>query len=77
MQPQRITTAQFEARCLQLLDEVADTGQPLVVTKPGRPVARIEPAIEPERDLESSAKLDLSEDELIDASMGQWDVERA
>jgi prevent-host-death family protein len=77
MEPERITATQFKARCLRLLDEVADTGQPLVVTKRGRPVARIEPPVERMRDLEGSAKLNLSDDELINASMGEWDVERA
>ena len=75
MEPEQITATQFKARCLRLLDEVADTGQPLVVTKRGRPVARIEPPSDRTRDLEGSAKLHLSDDELINASMGEWDVE--
>lgn len=75
MERERITATQFKARCLQLLDEVADTGQPLVVTKSGRPVARIEPIDSP-RDPEGSAKLNLSDEELINASMGEWDVEQ-
>lgn len=33
----------FKARCLALLDRVARTGEPLVVTKRGRPVARVVP----------------------------------
>jgi len=31
----------FKAKCLALLDEVAETGRPIVVTKRGRPVARV------------------------------------
>jgi len=38
-----VPAATFKAKCLALLDEVAATGVPLVVTKRGRPVARIEP----------------------------------
>lgn len=34
-----ITT--FKARCLGLIDEVQRTGRPLVITKRGRPVARL------------------------------------
>lgn len=34
----------FRAKCLALLDEVAATGQELVVTKRGRPVAKVVPA---------------------------------
>jgi prevent-host-death family protein len=71
----QITAIQFKARCLRLLDEVAETGEPLVITKHGRPVARLEPA-EPPADLRGSAKLRLSDEELVHASMGLWDVER-
>ena len=34
---------EFRARCLGLIDEVADTGQEIVITKRGRPVARLVP----------------------------------
>jgi prevent-host-death family protein len=70
-----ITATQFKARCLRLLDEVAETGQPLVITKRGRPVARLEPPTRP-KDLRGSVKLHLSDDELVHASMGAWDIER-
>ena len=33
----------FRAKCLQLMDEVADSGKELVITKHGRPVARLAP----------------------------------
>lgn len=38
-----IPAGRFKAECLALLDEVARTGQDLVVTKRGRPVARLAP----------------------------------
>ena len=38
-----ISAAEFKAKCLKLLDEVAATGKPLVVTKRGKPVARVVP----------------------------------
>ncbi len=41
-----IKASEFKARCLKLLDEVAETGEPIVVTKNGKPVARLEPAAE-------------------------------
>lgn len=71
----QITATQFKARCLRLLDEVAETGEPIVITKRGRPVARLEPPVRP-ADLCGSAKLHLSDEELVHASMGAWDVER-
>jgi prevent-host-death family protein len=41
-----ISASEFKARCLALLDEVAEKGQPLVVTKRGKPVARVLPVEE-------------------------------
>jgi prevent-host-death family protein len=38
-----IQASEFKARCLALLDEVAKTGEALLVTKHGRPVAEIKP----------------------------------
>lgn len=38
-----IAAGVFKARCLELMDEVARTGEPIVVTKYGRPVARLVP----------------------------------
>ena len=70
-----ITATQFKARCLRLLDEVAATGEPLVITKHGRAVARVEPAVRPD-DLRGSVKQLVSDDDLVHASMGAWDVER-
>jgi prevent-host-death family protein len=39
-----IPAGEFKAKCLALLDEVAQTGQEVVVTKRGRAVARVIPA---------------------------------
>jgi len=36
-----ITATEFKAKCLHLLDEVQRTGQDLIVSKHGRPVARV------------------------------------
>jgi prevent-host-death family protein len=38
-----ISASEFKAKCLHLLDEVQRTGQELVVSKRGRPVARVVP----------------------------------
>ncbi len=39
----QVPAATFKAQCLHLLDEVAAGGQPLTITKRGRPVARLLP----------------------------------
>ncbi len=38
-----IKASEFKAQCLKLMDEVAQTGEPLVITKNGRPVAQLGP----------------------------------
>ncbi len=40
-----INAAEFKARCLKLIDEVAATHEPLVITKRGKPVARVVPIV--------------------------------
>lgn len=39
--PRTIAAGEFKARCLKLLDEVAETGDPLIITKFGKPVAKV------------------------------------
>ena len=38
-----IPAGEFKARCLELIDEVAETGEEIVVTKRGEPVVRLVP----------------------------------
>ena len=38
--------SEFKAKCLKLMDEVAETGKEIVITKNGRPVSRLVPHIE-------------------------------
>ena len=38
-----INAAQFKAKCLKLIDEVAATRKPLVITKRGKPLAKLVP----------------------------------
>lgn len=42
--PDTIGAAEFKAKCLKLMDEVALSGKPLTVTKNGRPMVRVVPA---------------------------------
>lgn len=39
-----IAAGQFKARCLRLMDEVRSTREPILITKKGRPVAKLVPA---------------------------------
>ena len=50
----RVSAARFKAECLALLDEVEATGRTLIVTKRGRPVARVTPVRKRMADLRGS-----------------------
>ena len=69
-----VAAGQFKAQCLALLDEVASTGRPLVVTKRGRPVAEVVP-VEPAKPLAGSVKILVSEEEFIAPLDESWDIE--
>jgi prevent-host-death family protein len=45
-----IPAAVFKAQCLTLMDDVRSTKQPLVITKRGKPVAKLVPVDEPKDD---------------------------
>ena len=70
-----ITATQFKARCLRLLDEVAESGEALVVTKRGRPVVRVEPST-PLPDLRGSVKLLVGPEEFVEPIDAAWNAER-
>jgi len=72
--PREITATEFKARCLRLLDEVAGSGEALVVTKRGRPVVRVEPS-SPPLDLSGSVRLLVDADEFIEPLDVDWDAE--
>ncbi|HEV8231566.1 MAG TPA: type II toxin-antitoxin system Phd/YefM family antitoxin [Thermoanaerobaculia bacterium] len=46
-----IPAAQFKARCLKIMDEVKSRRETVVITKKGRPVARLLPVEEHDRDV--------------------------
>lgn len=41
-----IKASEFKARCLRIMDEVAETGETVVITKNGRPVSRLVPYVQ-------------------------------
>ena len=41
--PRTIKASEFKAKCLKLMDEVAESGEEIVITKNGRPVSRLTP----------------------------------
>lgn len=46
-----IPAARFKARCLRIMDEVKNRRETVVITKKGKPVARLLPVEEPDREI--------------------------
>jgi prevent-host-death family protein len=46
----QITAEKFKAHCLAVMDQVNATGEPVLITKRGRPVAKLVP-VTPKRNL--------------------------
>jgi prevent-host-death family protein len=51
-----IPAGEFKAKCLKLLDKVAEDRQPLIITKHGKPVAQLVPLPEERQDFVGSMK---------------------
>lgn len=73
-----IKAGEFKAKCLKLMDEVAATGEPLIVTKRGRPIVRLEPVAEEKtisifEALKGSMSYDGDPDDLIAPLDLEWD----
>ncbi len=56
MAPVTVPASEFKARCLRLLEEVAAGEKTLVITKRGRPIARVAPYLSSRRPLRGSWK---------------------
>lgn len=70
-----IPAGRFKAQCLRLLDEVAETGETIVVTKRGKPVAKVEPIEEPPS-LKGSVVYLVDDAELLFSTGETWEAER-
>lgn len=69
------TASRLKAELLGVLDDVAATGRPVIVTKHGRAVARIVPMSGPPA-LAGSVTFNVGDDELLEPIGDVWDVER-
>lgn len=71
-----VQASTFKARCLALIDEVAATGEGIVVTKRGKPVARLVPVEGSEaRPLPGSVRLLARADRSYYSTGESWDAE--
>ena len=72
--PTAIAAGDFKARCLKLLDEVAETREPLVITKHGKAVAMLVP-MPPEQELFGAlAGSVLNEGDIISPLDNDWEA---
>ena len=69
-----VKASEFKAKCLKLMDEVADSGEEVVITKNGRPVARLVPY---RRKPESLFGIDTGRIEILGDIVEPLDVERS
>ena len=76
----KIAAARFKATCLGLMDHVAETGEPLEITKRGKALARLVPvSAEPARPIFGAARdtiLYLAPCEELFSSGAVWDAQR-
>ena len=71
-----ISASQFKARCLALLDEVGTTGSSLIITKYGKPVAKLIPISDQRpRSLLGSVRYE-SEADLVSAVDEVWNADQ-
>jgi prevent-host-death family protein len=69
-----VAASEFKAKCLGLLDQVSDTGETVVITKRGKPIARLVPLEQPQS-LKGSVTFLVSDEELIRPLPERWNAE--
>ena len=69
-----VSATRFKAQCLALMDEVARTGEAVVITKRKRPIVRVTPA-EPPESLRGTVRFLVDDDELIAPLPEGWEAD--
>lgn len=70
--------SEFKARCLQAMDEVASTGEPIVITKRGKAIAQLAPIAVKPKTLRGFLKGHVKSIGNIVGPIGvPWDAERS
>ena len=72
-----MSAAEFKAKCLQVMDEVAASGEPVILTKRGRPVAQLGPLARKPRSLRGFLKGRIkTHGDIVNPIDVAWNVER-
>lgn len=72
-----VKASEFKAKCLALMDEVAETNEPIVITKHGRPVSRLVPYHEKPASLfgRHEAEIEITGD-IVSPLEDEWEANR-
>jgi prevent-host-death family protein len=74
----KVSAVKFKATCLKLIDQVAQTGEPIVITKRGKVMARLVPDRDRPRGLgrgSDTVEILCSDEELFRLGAGEpWDA---
>ena len=71
-----IKASEFKAHCLRLMEEVARSGEEIVITKRGRPVSRLVPCRDQsEALLGADRDIIRIHDDIVDPLDVEWEVE--
>lgn len=74
LKQREMPAGEFKAQCLQLMDEVNRTGIELVITKRGRPVAKLVPIKEPADELFGSMRGTVTiHGDIVSSDPTDWD----
>ncbi len=72
-----IPAGEFKAKCLKLMDQVARDRRPIVITKRGKPVARLVPAEEKPRSIFGFMRGTLKiTGDIVGPTGEQWNADR-
>ncbi|MQA15766.1 MAG: type II toxin-antitoxin system prevent-host-death family antitoxin [Pseudonocardiaceae bacterium] len=72
-----VQASTFKARILGLLDEVARSRTTVLITKHGKPVARLVPIDDEPAPTQGSVTLLVEDDELLFSTGERWDADQA
>ena len=74
----KISAVEFKATCLKLIDRVAETGEPVIITKRGKVLARLVPDHDKPRGFgkgRNTVEISCSDEELFQLGAGEpWDA---
>ena len=78
MNTNSIPAGEFKAKCLKIMDTVKETHRPIIITKHGKPVAKLVPVIdEKPKSLFGAMKGSLTVNDDITKPLDEsWDVEK-